>query len=149
MVEILEIRDTKGEALVTALPVVLEAIQEIGGSLEWSIFYLEVAADGSEIPVTEIMRGSENPEPGYRLDFDELVELSGQLTAIRSGLFVGCKHESGLQLRMQDSDLYQAYDVLVECFDGEYWRFTAREEAMLESVARRFKDVRLASLETL
>ena len=145
MSHMIEIKDSKDGLLTVTLPMLLQEIGLRGENLHWSIFYLYATGDlGEDKSMVDFEESISNSPNGLCLGWHELNELSVKFDQMFDTVIVGSSDKAAIKKIKDDEELYSKYSVVLDLFDGAYWRVYADDETIIESLANRFSDVELS-----
>jgi hypothetical protein len=138
-----EIRDhdVKG-FLEVDLQEVLSAVEAADSHLIWSILDLDSTAEPGKLKrdLSKLEADIQRSSQGLILTWDELVSLANSLSEVRDAIIVGCRTRE-LIPALPTTDLYSPCDVVIEAVDSAFWRIYAKDDRLLQKLARTFRDV--------
>lgn len=145
MAHMIEINDSHDGLLTVTLPMLLHQIGLYGANLNWSILYLSATGDlGEDKSIVDLEDNISSSPNGFCLEWQELNELADRFDQIFDILIVGSVSESSIQKYTDDEDLHLNYPVVLDLFDGAYWRVYSEDESLIEKLADKFTDVKLS-----
>lgn len=144
MVHMIEINDSKNGLLTVTLPMILEEISSSGEKLHWSIFYLYAIGDlGAGKSIMDLENEISDSDRGFFLSWNELKSLSAKFDQVFDVVIIGAKNKKDIKKYDNDEKLYLNFDVVLDLFDGAYWRVYSEDKSIIKKMANKFSDVQL------
>jgi hypothetical protein len=145
MPHMIEIRDSDHGLLAVTLPMLLSEIGLKGSNLHWSLFYLYATGNlGDDKSMVDFEDEISNLPNGFCLSWGELNKLSVKFDQMFDALIIGSSSKDSIKKYDEDEDLYSNYAVVIDLFDGAYWRVYAEDEHLIGNLANRFSDIELS-----
>lgn len=145
MAHMIEISDSYNGLLTVTLPMLLNEIGAEGANLSWSILYLSATGDlGEDKSMVDFEDNISSSPNGVCLEWQELNDLADKFDQIFDTLIVGSVSKNSIQKYADDEDLYLNYPVVLDLFDGAYWRVYSEGESLIEKLADKFTDIKLS-----
>ncbi len=101
--------------------------------LRWSILELWATAEDGTIHLLAIDRLAAASPTGLMVDDSELRQIASRLSQVIDAIFVGFRRDPPVRFA---TDLRPCADVVIEAFDGTYWRVHARHDTALDRIRR-------------
>lgn len=141
MAHMIDIKDSRNGALTATLSDILEAIGPTGKNLVWSIFHLWAVGDlGEGKDMVEFEQEISAAPNGFLLNLRKLNELSHKFDQIIDTVIVGALHRDSITKCQDEHKLYSMHDLVLDLFDGAYWRVYAKDESVIDELSRKFLD---------
>lgn len=145
MAHMIEVSDSRNGLLTVTLPMLLNEVGAAGANLNWSLFYLSATGDlGEDKSIVDFEENISNSPNGFCLEWLELNDLAGKFDQIFDTLIVGSIDKDSIRKYADDEDLYLNYPVVLDLFDGAYWRVYSEDESLIKKLADKFVDIKLS-----
>lgn len=145
MAHMVEINDSKDGLLTVTLPMLLDEISPSGEKLHWSIFYLSATGDlGDDRSIVDFENEISDSDKGFFLSWNELKTLSVKFDQVFDTLIVGAANKEDIKKYDDDEKLYSNFDVVLDLFDGAYWRVYSEDDSIIKKMANKFSEVKLS-----
>ena len=127
-----------GSYLAVTLDDILRAIVREGSALTWAAFDLEGVGEFANLREAW---GDEGQV--VLLTWDELTSFAPEVIQLVWGIFVGgqATNLQGLSSAMADSEIFNRSEIIIEAFDGTFWRFFAQDDHLVKRVRKSFTQV--------
>jgi hypothetical protein len=143
---IIYIRDQSPKGFIcVSMSQILASVRQHGSTLVWSILELEARGDPAllERGILDLEAEISESPRGLILPWEGLDNIAGALTEVLDCVIVACKDESLIPSYQPGFDPRPACEIMVEMFDSSYWRVYSKEDEVLNSIARIFKDTEI------
>ncbi len=145
MAHMIEISDSQNGLLTVTLPMILNEIGAESINLTWSLLYLSATGNlGEDKSIVDFEDDISSSPNGFCLEWKELNDLADKFDQIFDILIIGTDSKDAIQKYTNDDDLYLNYPVVLDLFDGAYWRIYSEDEAFIERLADKFIDIKLS-----
>ncbi|MBS0586322.1 MAG: hypothetical protein JSR76_08550 [Verrucomicrobia bacterium] len=137
----IRISDKKNNIVSVELPDILREITD-GNSLCWSILYLYATGDlGKNQSIPALEEQIKNSERGLFISWNELNSLTRKFWDLMDITIVGCKDKSLLGRYANDVKMRETCDIVIEMIDSGYWEVFSKNEALINRLAKQYKEV--------
>jgi hypothetical protein len=141
----IQISDSSNGLLTATLPMILNGIGADGAKLYWSLLYLSATGDlGDGKSIVDFEDDISASPNGFYLVWQELDELSHKFDQIFDILIVGSTIKESIKKYTNDEDLYSNFPIVIDLFDGAYWRVYASDEEIIRRLSSNFSDIKLS-----
>lgn len=145
MAHMIEISDSCNGLLTVTLPMLLAELGMDGANLSWSILYLSATGDlGEGESIVDFEDYISNSPDGFCLGWRELNDLSAKFDQIFDMLIAGASDKGSIKKYTNEEDLYSNYEVVLDLFDGAYWKVYAEDEALIDRLAKKFTEIKIS-----
>ena len=145
MAHMIEISDDCNGLLAVTLPMLLDEVGAEGANLNWSLLYLSATGNlGEGKSIVDFEDNISNSPNGFCLNWPELNSLAGKFDQLFDVLIVASVDKDSIRKYTDDEDLYLNYPVVLDLFDGAYWKVYSENEALIERLANKFVDIKLS-----
>jgi hypothetical protein len=145
MAHMIEIADSHNGLLTVTLPMLLDEIGAEGANLNWSFLYLSATGDlGEGKSIVDFEDNISNSSNGFCLEWQELNSLSHKFEQVFDTLIIGSVSKNSIQKYTDDEDLYSNYAVVLDLFDGAYWRVYSENESLIKNLGNKFFDIKFS-----
>lgn len=137
----IRILDKLNGVICVALSDILREIQN-GHLLHWSILSLEASGhlgEGRSIPDFE--EQIDESKNGLPIKWDDINTLATKFYQIINIIVIGCKDENLLHRYEDAQEMYETCDVVIEMFDSSYWEVFAKDEDLINKLAKKFRGI--------
>ncbi len=111
---------------------------ENGESLHWAVTFMDAYRnlDGEKSCVRVYGK-----EKILFLNWEELKVFTSNLYYLLEAYVIGCKDEKDLRNYETDREMFESCDISINNIDGMFWEVFSKNEAFIEHLASKFKDV--------
>lgn len=130
------------DILSITLRQILECIEkEKANTFKWKILWFEGVANIGEtiFQFEEKINKSQN---GILYNFQELLNLSDNLSQLIEILIIGSREENKLIKYAEEIDMYNSCEYVIELIDGSYWEFSSYETESISKIKFSLKGVK-------
>lgn len=147
MNKLIDIEDSENGLLTVTLTTLLNQIGPIGERLHWSIFYLYATGDlGEGQCIVELEEKVSNLEQGLILSWSELNELATKFDQMFDIIVVASADQNSITRCDNDKELYSKHLIVIELFDGAYWRIYAEDEDIVKNLETQFNETKYLNI---
>ena len=144
MTSTIEINDSKNGILSVELQDLLNEIGAKGETLNWALFYLYATGDlGDDKSMGDFEDEISDSKNGLLISWEELKSLSLKFDQIYDTLIVGNLDKEAIKKCDNDEELYSKFDVVLDLFDGAYWRVHSKYKGILKRMLGKFTDTKV------
>ena len=145
MAHMIEIKDNSAGLLTVTLPMILNDIGEKGANFNWSFLYLSATGNlGENLSMVDFEKSILDSPSGFCLDWWKLNDISHKFDQVFDALIVASINKESIRKYADEDELYLNYVVVLDLFDGAYWRVYAADESIIESLSAKFSDIKLS-----
>ncbi len=145
MAHMIEINDSHNGLLTVTLPMLLSEINKDFSYLSWSLLYLSATGDlGKDRSIVDLEDSISSSPDGFCLEWEELSDIADKFDQVFDTLIVGSTSKGSIQKYENDEDLYLNYSIVLDLFDGAYWRVYSEDESLIKKLADKFSDIKLS-----
>ncbi|MGA8163781.1 MAG: hypothetical protein WB791_02005 [Waddliaceae bacterium] len=150
MVYLAEIKDSKHGVLSVTLLDVLKCLGNRGEELYWSIHYLYATGNlGKGKSILDLENQINDSPTGMVISWKDLTKLAGKFDQVIDTVIVGNKSFKNVMKANNDKDAYRKNDIVLDLFDGAYWRVSSQDKRIFKAFEEKFSEVEIKDVNEL
>lgn len=140
------IEDVENGSISVQLPSILEEIEK-GDSYHWSILSIWALGDIGDFTIygfhqQDFEEEIRNTKDGFHMSWEQLNLFSSKPYQIVDTIILGSKDASFLK-RYENEEMYKNCDIVIEMFDGQFWKVFSKENKLIDRFANKFNKITL------